>query len=449
MAALHHHYRYARRSAFEAGSSGAELRLIGSESEQRGCFFRGALVHPRLTALCLRAISDVVGTRFHVPPAMLERILREADPVVTASREMLRFEGFSGCCSVYARLDIDPSGFDADELSPGTTNVDFQAPLRAALARVRPGDSMALAVDAEAVTVETNAEEIVEKKVPLPVRWIKGFGEAQALLARMTPRGSVGRGAALSFVRSLPRAPTRHRAWVIPSGNGLRLTHRAVTGGVPLSAVERLRVLEGLVPHASRLSLYAEDEGGGSAWQLDLDGQAFTLVLSPERWRGFSGEGGLLRRLAASDADALVERVRGALAWQDEIRSDEFAQELEVDEGDVEAALAVLASRGLVGFDIRRGAYFHRVLPFDLSAVDAMHPRLVAARRLVDKGAVEIRPSDGGVKANVTSGKMTYHVATGAEGATCTCTWWGKHRGDRGPCKHVLAVEMLLEVRES
>jgi len=25
---------------------------------------------------------------------------------------------------------------------------------------------------------------------------------------------------------------------------------------------------------------------------------------------------------------------------------------------------------------------------------------------------------------------------------TCTCPWWGKHRGTRGPCKHVLAARL-------
>ncbi|MFC7480481.1 SWIM zinc finger family protein [Luedemannella flava] len=28
--------------------------------------------------------------------------------------------------------------------------------------------------------------------------------------------------------------------------------------------------------------------------------------------------------------------------------------------------------------------------------------------------------------------------------ATCTCPWWAKYRGGRGPCKHALAVGMVL-----
>jgi predicted nucleic acid-binding Zn finger protein len=27
-------------------------------------------------------------------------------------------------------------------------------------------------------------------------------------------------------------------------------------------------------------------------------------------------------------------------------------------------------------------------------------------------------------------------------GYTCSCPWWAKHGGSRGPCKHVLAVHV-------
>ena len=27
---------------------------------------------------------------------------------------------------------------------------------------------------------------------------------------------------------------------------------------------------------------------------------------------------------------------------------------------------------------------------------------------------------------------------------TCTCPWWGRHQGTRGPCRHVLAARMVL-----
>jgi predicted nucleic acid-binding Zn finger protein len=32
-----------------------------------------------------------------------------------------------------------------------------------------------------------------------------------------------------------------------------------------------------------------------------------------------------------------------------------------------------------------------------------------------------------------------------AEGDRCTCPWFSKHQGQRGPCKHVLAARIFVE----
>ena len=52
-----------------------------------------------------------------------------ADPVVTCSDDRLRFEGFSGCCGAYARVDFLPSAITGDVFGRGTTNVDFNQPI--------------------------------------------------------------------------------------------------------------------------------------------------------------------------------------------------------------------------------------------------------------------------------------------------------------------------------
>ena len=46
------------------------------------------------------------------------------------------------------------------------------------------------------------------------------------------------------------------------------------------------------------------------------------------------------------------------------------------------------------------------------------------------------------------SGENTYTVTLPAdpyavEGYLCSCPWWLKYRGTRGPCKHALAVSIL------
>jgi hypothetical protein len=68
-----------------------------------------------------------------------------------------------------------------------------------------------------------------------------------------------------------------------------------------------------------------------------------------------------------------------------------------------------------------------------------MHPRLLAARQLVDESAVRLDEDGGG--ASVTSGEVEYRVRFDHAGTRCTCAWFARHSGRRGPCKHVLAAE--------
>jgi hypothetical protein len=113
----------------------------------------------------------------------------------------------------------------------------------------------------------------------------------------------------------------------------------------------------------------------------------------------------------------------------------------------IRAALTLLGTAGRVGFDVAQGAYFHRVMPFGTDAAVRLNPRLAGARELVATGAVH-DVNDG---AEVRSGDSVYRVrVVDGQPAGCTCLWWGKHRGGRGPCKHQLAVlitrGVLMEV---
>ncbi|MFC8869784.1 SWIM zinc finger family protein [Streptomyces sp. NPDC057148] len=31
---------------------------------------------------------------------------------------------------------------------------------------------------------------------------------------------------------------------------------------------------------------------------------------------------------------------------------------------------------------------------------------------------------------------------------SCTCPWWAKYRGGRGPCKHMLAARMVRNTKK-
>lgn len=107
-------------------------------------------------------------------------------------------------------------------------------------------------------------------------------------------------------------------------------------------------------------------------------------------------------------------------------------------------ALARLGARGLVGYDLSEGAFFQRVLPFDLDGVEELQPRLKDARKLVADGGVQIAKSGKEeAEAWVRGTDCEHRVVVASDGTTCTCPWFAKHPGDRGPCKHILAVQIF------
>lgn len=448
--ALHYSYRYPFASELAATPTGDRLRLAtcGGAAENP-YFFQGRLTRPQRTADLLRGLGQIVQSRFHVPPAMLTRILVLADPVITSSDDILRFEAFSACCSTYARVDLLPAAIDGQLQGRGTTNVDFNAAMRAALARIRDGDKVDLSIGAEALELNRNRESIVERKVPLPLRWLKGLVEVQAYQARMRPRLDIAGADAWRFFRSLPRGIVKQTCWIEPAGRGLRVSQRSSTDGVAVGGMQRLRVLEDLARHARQLLVFAETASQTSTWVLVLDEARFHLVLSPQVWRGFSGEGQVLADLAGDHGKKVLPRVQASLKWQSRIDVPALAKQFSLTRDAITAALSVLGARGLVGYDLSEGAYFHRELPFDLSRVEMLQPRLKDARKLLERQGAQIIKQEGDlIEAMVAGTGVEHRVRLSVDGARCTCPWFAKHRGQRGPCKHVLAVQILLEACE-
>ncbi len=82
---------------------------------------------------------------------------------------------------------------------------------------------------------------------------------------------------------------------MVPAGRSLRPAARPAPGAVCLAGPERLAVLAPLLRFATGLRVYGPVVEGplpmASAWELELPGMRFTLTVSPEPRRGFSGEG--------------------------------------------------------------------------------------------------------------------------------------------------------------
>ncbi|MFI8241675.1 SWIM zinc finger family protein [Streptomyces sp. NPDC085866] len=441
---------YRRPSALESAADGRRLGLETSRGatptgvQDHPRFFAGFLTSPQIAAAALLAVADVAAARYYQP-----QLRASLDPVVTGNGDRLRFESFSGCGGVYARLDVLTPGLDGGEVGHGTTNVDVNNPLREALSRIGTDDPLHLRVGPDELTVTTLDGPVVEKKVPLPDRWLRGFAEAQVIAAGFDLRAELPADEAVRFLRGLPRAGGARRAsggprWVVPVGRGLRPTTRPVPGAVCLPGPERLAALQRVLRHATALRVYGPAVGGAAstaaAWEVVLPGMRLTLTLSPDASRGFSGEGGVLDALATDEAAGDAELIAVLLTWEPRIDVADLAAASGLAPERVRAALVRLGTSGRVGYDTAEAAYFHRELPYDAERVEKHNPRLRSARALVAAGAVTLDDS----LATVTAEDGHAHRVRDEAGVlTCSCLWWAKYRGGRGPCKHALAVRMV------
>ncbi|MGW4800517.1 SWIM zinc finger family protein, partial [Nonomuraea sp. NPDC004297] len=243
-------YTYAGPSVLTDGrlglSTSGGTALSGPAAHPR--FFSGLLTHAAPAAAGLLAVADVALARYHQPRPGWTR-----DPVVTCDGGRLRFESFSACGGVYARLDV--LALDGDVLDRGTTNVDVNGPLREALARVGGRDPLHVGVGPDELAVTTLDGAVVEKKVPLPTRWLRGFAEVQVMAAGWDLRAELAGPQAVRFLRSLPKG-ARSTVWAVPAGRDLRLSSGPGRGGVCLSGAGRVATLLPLLRFAKALRVY-------------------------------------------------------------------------------------------------------------------------------------------------------------------------------------------------
>ncbi|MBL0187339.1 MAG: SWIM zinc finger family protein [Candidatus Obscuribacter sp.] len=449
--AIDYSYDYRFASAVEAidGRQGLKLATSGG-LEKNPYFFNGMLQNPKRTADILLVLSAISRTRFFSPGLIRERMLAAADPVVTCDGGQLRFEVFSVCCGAYARFDLAGKAIDGAWLTKGTTNVDFNPPMRAALSSLNNSDRVSLRVGSDSVELSKGADTVVERKVKLPVRWLRSFVEVQSYQTMVKPAMEMNPGELNKLLIALPQQNIMQAGvvtYITPIARGYRLSQRPAAGAVAVGAISRLKALEPLLRHATSIKAYTS-EANVSAFELTLQEGKFFLVLSPDAARGFSGEGQALSDMADRVSDATIAKVRANLAWQSKLIPDQLSSVLNLNIDDIKNALQILGTRGLVGFDVSANAYFHRELPFDLSLVEDLHPRLNKAKRLVEEGRVKISStvsSEQVVTANVRGENSEYLVQIKDDGFRCTCDWHVKHEGSRGPCSHVLAVELKIQ----
>lgn len=438
-------YQYGFPSVIQRSGSGEELFLAKYseiEKKEAPCFFWGTLADPFITARCLVALSNVVKSSFNLSPADLTKL---RDPIVTAGNETIRFEGFSHCAGVYARVDVLPGAHAGEFLENGTTNVDFNQPMISALTRMGRDEKVFLSVGKKEVALRQGAGQIVERKVPLPAKWIKGLATVQIFLSQAERSFTFNRAQALQLFQTLPKGTIKSDYYLISRGSKPIFSPARSGSAVCIGGLHRLRLLEPLIPFAESLQVFCHPDMQSTTWQLYFGKIRFSLSISREPWRGFSGEGAAL--------ESLIEDVPDD--WIDAVDRYSYANQqfnpalLSINEGvglqKIDNISGRLAAMGLLGFDLDENHFFYRRLPFKLSRILSLNPRMKDAEKLLSENKVEIvSRTENRVEARVAGSGVSHTVVLEGEKERCTCTWFSRHQGERGLCKHVLATKKLL-----
>jgi len=436
-------YAYAQPSALLATAAGNSLQLAAYAEDApaggAGCFFRGQLRDSWLAARGLSTLAKVVAARF-VP---LGAVLR--DPLVTAGAGRLRFEAFSSCNGVYARLDLGPAALDGEFVASGTTNVDFNEPMVNALARIGRHEPVGLAVGQQAVALTRAAGTVTERRVALPLRWLKGLTAAQGYLAQMDEPLRLNRAQAAQLLPSRPAGAAKAGTFLTLRGARPHFGLAPAPGAVRVGGAHRL--LNGLLPLAQAARVYATPGGQASAVVLELGGgHEFLLALSAAANRGFSGEGTQLGDLLDELPAEWLAGANSLFRANETFNPTLFGLAHDLAPGTVARLCASLSAMGLLGFDLTDNQYFYRRLPLRTDRILQLNPRLKNARALLaapnEVRLVSIGPGDRAeARVRGTAGWHTVLVG-GPEPPRCTCQWFTEHQGQRGLCKHVLAAQL-------
>lgn len=435
-------YEYAVASSYSKNKGINQLVLAHQteieEVNNIPCFFWGSLTDPYLTARCWTTLSKVVRSGFGPIPASLR------DPIVSAGAERLRFEGFSSCNGVYVRLDMMPDAVDGEFIASGTTNVDFNEPMLNALNAIQKNEKVVLAVGQKEVQVVTAQQKVTEKKVTLPLRWIKGLTSVQLYLAEMDLVFEMNRVQVIQLFQGIPKGNAKGEFFITPRAGKFMFSPIAAPGSVRIGGIQRLRLMEGLLAMVDKMLFYQSADRESCAVVAQFQNMQLMMAFSPDAYRGFSGEGKALENMIEQVPVEWVYGLNSLLKSNETFDPTLLSLENDIAFDTMDSLTASLSSMGLLGYDLSDARHFYRRLPFKTERILSLNPRLKNAKKLVATDDIEILKREGTyTEAKVKGADVFHKVIIEGEQSRCTCNWFTNYQGKRGLCKHILAVKMV------
>jgi hypothetical protein len=405
------------------------------------------------------------------------RHLVPCDPVITVADDVVFFECFSKDEASYGCLTLDRGAFrDVRQAQPGTTNVDYSLLLYEHFQKLRSYRPTRLQVDPTGFEVKVESRpDYREEKIDLPASWLRGFGQIQAAMAlpaRVVELPVESVYALLAYLKrhrekSGPRSlrfvltPGKPPAVVLEPWGVPVNAHGAPYAGQEPEEIKvwgrrRLMALARVLPLATKIEVRLLGSGLPSIWVVHMGEMRLTLALSGWTTNDWSAGSSLELLSPPGTADsAAVGKLRAELQSCQRASARELGQRTALAPEVVFAGLHRLAREGQVIFDFTADVYrWREVMPWALSIeqVGAPPPEVTAGEKLVREVKVSRRELLPGARLLVVAkvGETSVEAITSADQrfsrAKCTCSYFHQNRLRKGPCRHLLALQLFLKV---
>lgn len=431
------------------------------------------------------------------------RHLVPCDPVVTVAPDVVFFECFSKDESSYGCLSVDRDSFvGSQEAGLGTTNVDYSLALYEHFQTLRSYRKTRLSVDPTGFDVKVEGlPDYREEKIDLPPSWLRGFGQIQAATCLPSRRVDLPVEVVYSILAYLKRhrekTGPRSIRFVLTPGKapkiildpwgieieskgpvydaGLELGSSSGGGGPYRSAprrtaspTEEIKVwgrrrlfsLARVLPLAERIEVRLLGSGLPSVWIAHMGDMRLVLALSG--WTTNDWTSGVGLDLLAGTRVPDVRTIGLVDQFlQKEQRADlsTIASATGLSDENLVPALHRLAKQGQLIFDHADQVYRYRqVMPDVLgeALLGPEHPELVEGRKIpqMPTGVVisrnEMLPQARrlvAAKVVGTSCEAIFDADLVIKKAKCTCSFFHKSGLRAGPCRHLLALRIVVEGR--
>jgi hypothetical protein len=402
------------------------------------------------------------------------------DPALSVWPDAVVFEVFSKDEATYAQLSIDREALELEgDWVCGTTRTDFTDELHTGLQRVRAHQPLSLQIGPEVAGPDA---ELVEKRLLLPDRWLRGLLQVQSSMSLAGPALPLAVVDLYSLLRQLRLHGDSRQLAPGQRGRAVRVELRPselprlvlepweqlFSGAEPWPGLRpevvrvwgrrRWLLVRRFLPFVERATLHLVGSGLPSFLVLRAGPLALTLGLTgflASDWARSLQLDALLPR--PSGIDLLEQRALGALSQPLSLRG--LSAELGAPVRDVRAALQGASQRGSVLFDLAHDLVRRRPLlsePLEPDRLQYRDDRERQAADLLAAGGVALLREEArfgeGVElvASVTSPSEQREYRTrmwlDEEGrvrqADCTCNLFRSHGLKEGPCPHLLALRM-------